>query len=100
MLTQSQTVVMYCLINLNNWWNSTFRSGKSRLQGFFGRRLDILAFPATFVSNDVFGAETLPSVGERNPIFVSGDRPDGIKKKSIRVSLVGCSVHVDSALSK
>lgn len=42
--------------------------------------MDILAFPATFVSNDRFGAETLPSVGERNPIFVSGDRPDGIKK--------------------
>ena len=48
--------------------------------------MDILAFPATFVSNDRFGAETLPSVGERNPIFVSGDRPDGIKKIHPRVS--------------
>lgn len=27
-LTQSQTVVRYSLINLNNWKNSTFRSGK------------------------------------------------------------------------
>lgn len=27
-LTQSQRVVIYCLINLNNWWDSTFGSGK------------------------------------------------------------------------
>ena len=41
--------------------------------------LDILAFSATFVTNDRFLHETLPSVGNRDPLFMSGDMSDGIK---------------------